>query len=147
MIYKRGRIYWYKFVWNNETVRESTRQGNDKVARQMEVAHRTSLAKGEVGIREKKTVPILKDSCDQRFEPWARSSFEKSALNNWLWYRAGSRALLGYKQLANAKLDAIGNELAAEFASHRQLEGMQVSTANSSLLCYAGCFASQKSGQ
>jgi len=35
-------------------VRESSKQGNDKVARQMEAAHRTSLAKGEVGIREKK---------------------------------------------------------------------------------------------
>ena len=49
-IYKRGRIYWYKFMWNGETVRESTKQGNDRVARQMEAAHRTSLAKGEVGI-------------------------------------------------------------------------------------------------
>ena len=37
-------------------MRESTKQGNDKVARQMEAAHRTSLAKGEVGIREKKPV-------------------------------------------------------------------------------------------
>ncbi len=35
MIYKRGRIYWYKFVWQREAVRESTKQGNDKVARQM----------------------------------------------------------------------------------------------------------------
>ena len=42
MIYKRGRIYWYKFVWKGETVRESTKQGNDKVARNMEAAHRTS---------------------------------------------------------------------------------------------------------
>lgn len=39
----------YEFVWQGETVRESTKQGNDKVARQMEAAHRTSLAKGEVG--------------------------------------------------------------------------------------------------
>ena len=45
MIYKRGgRIWWYKFVWQGETIRESTKQGNDKVARQMEAAHRTSLA-------------------------------------------------------------------------------------------------------
>lgn len=43
-------VYWYKFMWNGKLVRESTKQGNDKVARQMEAAHRTSLAKGEVGI-------------------------------------------------------------------------------------------------
>jgi len=34
-------VYWYKFMWNGTLVRESTRQGNDKVARQMEAAHRT----------------------------------------------------------------------------------------------------------
>jgi len=60
-IYKRGRIYWYKFRWNGELIRESTKQGNDRVARQMEAAHRTSLAKGEVGIREKKPIPALAD--------------------------------------------------------------------------------------
>lgn len=49
-IYKRGEVYWYKFMWQGRMVRESTKQGNDKVARQMEAAHRTSLAKGEVGI-------------------------------------------------------------------------------------------------
>jgi hypothetical protein len=50
-IYKRGEVYWYKFMWQGKMVHESTKQGNDKVARQMEAAHRTSLAKGEVGIR------------------------------------------------------------------------------------------------
>ena len=38
MIYKRGKIYWYKFMWNGELIRESTKQGNDKVARSMESA-------------------------------------------------------------------------------------------------------------
>ena len=51
-IYKRGRIYWYKFMWNGEMVRNSTRQPNQNTARQMEAAHRASLAKGEVGIGE-----------------------------------------------------------------------------------------------
>jgi integrase len=132
-IYKRGFIYWYKFTFNGEAIRESTRQKNQVVARNMESAHRTSLAQGEVGIRDKKAAPTFKDFCDQRFEPWAKSSFEKNALNNWLWYRAGIRSLLSYKPLANAKLDAIGNELAAAFASHRMAEGLEVSTANSAL--------------
>ena len=45
-IYKRGKVYWYKFTWNGKAIRESTKQGNDKVARQMEAAHRTSLGQG-----------------------------------------------------------------------------------------------------
>ena len=43
--FKRGDIYWYKFMFEGELIRESTKQGNDKVARQMESAHRTRLAK------------------------------------------------------------------------------------------------------
>jgi integrase len=69
-IYKRGEVYWYRFMWKGELVRESTRQGSGKVARQMEAAHRTSLAKGEVGIREKKRVPALSEFLKKDFLPY-----------------------------------------------------------------------------
>lgn len=133
MIYKRGKTYWYKFMWQGHLVRESTKQRNDKVARQMESAHRTSLAKGEVGIREPKTVPTLKEFCTGRIEPWAKSTFESTCPKNWTWYRTGIRALTAYKPLADARLDQITSELASDFASHRLREGMQISTANNSL--------------
>ncbi|HZU45287.1 MAG TPA: phage integrase SAM-like domain-containing protein [Terriglobales bacterium] len=126
-------IYWYKFMWNGKPVRESTKQRNDKVARQMESAHRTALAKGELGIRDPKTVPTLAEFCTGRVEPWAKATFEKSCRKNWLWYRTGIRALSKYKPLAGAALDKITGELASEFAAHRLREGMEVSTANNSL--------------
>jgi len=44
-IFKRGSIYWYKFMWHGELIRESTKQGNDRKARQIEAAHKTRLAK------------------------------------------------------------------------------------------------------
>ncbi len=72
-IYKRGDVYWYKFMWQGKLVRESTKQGNDKVARQMEAAHRTSLAKGEVGIREKKPAPALTDFLKNDFVPFVKT--------------------------------------------------------------------------
>jgi integrase len=133
MIYKRGRVYWYKFMWQGKLVRESSKQGNDKVARQMESAHRTSLAKGEVGIREKKAVPTLAEFCFLRVEPWAKARFETVCYKNWTWYRTGIRALVAYKPMAEARLDGITGELASEFAAHRLGKGMQVSTANNSL--------------
>ena len=126
-------VYWYKFMWHGKLIRESTKQGNDKVARQMESAHRTSLAKGEVGIREPKAIPTLKDFCAARVEPWAKSTFEATCRKNWLWYRTGIRALTGYRPLADARLDGITGELASDFAAHRLREGMQISTANNSL--------------
>jgi len=133
MIYKRGDVYWYKFQWNSKLVRESTRQGNDKVARQMEAAHRTSLAKGEVGIRERKPVPMLCEFCEKRFEPWIKST---TASKTWLdFYRVGLRAIKGYRHLSSLKLDEITSENAAEFGAHRRAQkgGLQVSTVNSSL--------------
>src|SRR5215469_13799010 len=106
-------------MWQGKLIRESTKQGNDKVARQMESAHRTALAKGEVGIREPKPVPTLKEFCSKRVEPWARSRFEHTCRKNWTWYRTGIRALTAYKPLADARLDEINSELASNFASHR----------------------------
>jgi hypothetical protein len=99
----------------------------------MESAHRTSLAKGEVGIRERNIIPTLTEFCTSRIEPWAKATFEKSCPKNWLWYRTGIRALTTCKPLAGALLDKITGELACEFAAQRLREGMKVSTANNSL--------------
>ena len=153
MIYKRGKceldsdgrcekcgkrgtcgVYWYKFMWMGKLIRESTKQGSDKIARQMESAHRTSLAKGEVGLRDKKPVPTVTEFIDNRFEPWAKATFEKSSPKTWFdWYRVGLRAIKGYKPLADSKLDEITSEVLADFAAHRQTAKLQVSTVNSSL--------------
>jgi hypothetical protein len=53
-VYKRGNVWWYKFSFNGEAIRESTKQTNKRVAEQIEAAHKTRLAKGEVGIEEPK---------------------------------------------------------------------------------------------
>jgi integrase len=132
-IYKRGGIYWYKFMWQSKLIRESTKQGNDKVARQMEAAHRTSLAKGEVGIREKKPVPTLAAFLKDRILPWAEAAFAASVPKTAKWYRNECRVLVAYKPLADAPLDAITGELASEFAAYRLHQGKQIATVNSSL--------------
>jgi integrase len=133
MIYKRSNIYWYKFMWQGRLIRESTKQGNDKVARKMESAHRTSLAMGLVGIREKKAVPSLRTFCDDRFEPWAKTTFEESAWKNWEWYRVGVRALLSCRKIADLPLNEITGESTSEFASYRLSQQLQIATVNSSL--------------
>jgi len=131
MIYKRGNVYWYKFMWQGRLVRESTKQGNDKVARQMEAAHRTSLAKGEVGIRDKKQAPTLAEFADKRFAPWAKSA---TCSKTWLdYYRPGLRVISNYKPLASLRLNEITSEHASDFAARRQSQGLQVSSVNSSL--------------
>ena len=72
-IYKRGKVYWYKFMWNGEMIRESTKQGNDRKARNIESAHRAALANGLVGIREKKVAPALADFLKNDFVPFVQT--------------------------------------------------------------------------
>src|SRR5712671_6114344 len=75
-VYKqaKSKYWWYKFTWNGAPIRESTKQTNKRVAEQIEAAHRTALAKGEVGIRDQKPVPTLADFADQEFMPYVRST-------------------------------------------------------------------------
>jgi integrase len=59
-IFKRGSVYWYHFLWDGRHIQRSTKQGNPRIARQIEAAYRTALAKGEVGITERKKIPAFK---------------------------------------------------------------------------------------
>jgi integrase len=115
MIYKRGNIYWYKFMWNGELVRESTKQGNDKVGRQMEAAHRTSLAKGEVGIREKKPVATVSEFLKRDFIPYVESKHATKP-GTLEYYRDGANMVLkcGW---AGENLDQINDQHAQQFAA------------------------------
>ena len=86
-VYKRGKIWWYKFNWNGEPIRESTKQTNKRIAEQMEAAHKTSLAKGEVGIRDRKPVPTVAGSLPRMiscrtFGRASRTSLDSGLLRN-----------------------------------------------------------------
>lgn len=132
MIYKRGEMYWYKFMWQGKPIRESTKQGNDKVARQMEAAHRTSLAKGEVGIREKTIAPTFAEFAESRFLPWAVTIFA-SKPKTWMWYRNGVRRLLAYQPISQSRLNDLNGERIASYIGHRQTAGLEVSSINREL--------------
>jgi hypothetical protein len=51
----------YKFKWNGDQIRESTKQSNKRVAERIEAAHKTALARGEAGIKERKPLPTAKE--------------------------------------------------------------------------------------
>lgn len=100
----------------------------------MEAAYRTALAKGEVGITERKPVPTLADYIENRFTPWARANFEQASPKTWTgWYRTQLANISAYAPLVNRKLDSITSEHAADYAAHLQTKGWQPSSVNSSL--------------
>src|SRR6202162_2727157 len=116
-VYKqpKSKNWWYKFNWNGEAIRESTKQTNKRVAEQMEAAHRTSLAKGEVGIREKKPVATLSEFLKKDFIPYVESKHAAKP-GTLEYYRDGAKMVLKC-EWASEKLDQISNQHAQLFAA------------------------------
>ncbi len=128
----KSKYYWYKFTWNGDPIRESTKQTNKRVAEQMEAAHRTSLAKGEVGIRERKPVPILKHFAENDFLPYVRSTFAPK-IKTRQYYEYGVKSLLADSKLAGERLDSITSERVASYIAKRQEAKLQVASINREL--------------
>jgi integrase len=98
----------------------------------MEAAHRTSLAKGEVGIREKRVAPTLAEVARKQFLPWVETS-SAATPKTWLYYRNGVRRLLEFAGIAGAKLDEVGGAQIAAYVAARQSANLQVSSINREL--------------
>ena len=116
-IFKRGKVYWYHFYFNGQHIQRSTKQGNPRVARQMEAAHRTALAKGEVGIVERHPAPTLKnfaqrfvDAIQVRCAPKPRTI---------AFYVQKIGRLLEFEPLATASLDAIDEARIEQYVQQR----------------------------
>jgi integrase len=117
-IFKRGNLYWYHFLFNGEHIQHSTRQGNPRVARQIEAAHRTTLAKGEVGIEERKAAPLFSDLA-KRFIAHVEARHENKP-KTVQFYAAKLTRLLEFRPIANAKIDRIDEGVIERFVIARR---------------------------
>ena len=100
-------------MWNGELIRETTRQKNDGVARNMESAHRTALAKGEVGIREKKKAPTLAEFLERDFLPYVETKHANNP-GTVAYYKDGAK-MLDSSDLASLRLDEVNDQHAQRF--------------------------------
>ncbi len=139
-VYKRGNLWWYRFTWKGKPIRESTKQSNKRVAEQMEAAHRTSLAKGEVGIRDRVPAATIRQFAVRDFLPYCRSTFA-SKTKTLAYYENGTARLLEYSTVADQSLDTITTEHIAGYARRRQDAGMKVATVNRELQVLRRMFA------
>ena len=131
-VYKRGGTWWYKFNWNGTPIRESTKQGNKRVAETIEAARKTELAKGEVGIKDRAPVPTLRDFVESEFKNYVETRFvEKKA--TLAYYRVNIRYLTEHAPLASAQLDVISADLVSAFIEKRRAAGYEVSSTNRTL--------------
>jgi hypothetical protein len=139
-VYKRDRVWWYRFVWNGESIRETTKQTNKRTAEQIEAAHKTSLAKGEVGIRDRIPAATVRQFAKADFLPFCRSTFAAKT-KTLSYYENGAARLLEYAAIADESLDTITGEKIAGYARQRQDAGMKVATVNRELQVLRRMFA------
>jgi integrase len=115
---RKSRIWWYSFVFNGERYQESTKVKNKRVAEQIEAARKTELAKGEVGIKDRPPAPTLKE-----FEARFTAEIETACAEHpetVSFYKEKYRRLLEYAPLANARLDAIDEEMIDAYKQTRR---------------------------
>jgi integrase len=106
-IYKRGKTYWYEFIFNGIRVREPAKTRNLRVAEQIEAARKTQLAKREVGLDvETVPVPTFRNAAEV-FLNWSHTEHaSKSATTRR--YETASKPLLKY--FGDRPLDKISSD-------------------------------------
>ncbi len=129
---KGSKNWWYQFIWKGKRIRESTKQTVKRVAEQMEAAHKANLAKGEVGIREKKAIPKVADFASNDFLNFVDSRFLNKP-KTLEYYRNGLKSLLSFGAIASAPLDSLTAAHVAGFIGKRRKAGLQVSSINREL--------------
>jgi len=142
-IFKRGKIYWFHFIFEGEHIQKSTHQTNARVARQIESAERTRLAKREVGIEEPKRAPLFAKAMKD-FLVWSEQE-HKTHPRTHQRYQTSSKALLFH--FKDKKIDKITPEDVERFKSLRAIEknkrtgkALRPATINRELACLKALF-------
>jgi integrase len=117
-IFKRGSVYWFHFLYDGQHVQRSTKQGNPRVARQIEAAFRTALAKGDVGITERKKVPGFKAAM-RAFLAWSEQQHKRHPAT-YRRYQVSSAALLSH--FGDQPIDRITPDDVERFKAARAME-------------------------
>jgi integrase len=113
-------VWWFHFRFRGQRIQESTKQRNKRVADQMEAARKTQLAKGEVGLQDRKPVPTLKDFAPRFAAAIETACAEKPATVSF--YKAKLAVLV--RHLGSRRLDRIEE---GEIEQYTQMRARQKS--------------------
>jgi integrase len=112
-LYKRAGVYWFEFFYGRRRYRQSTKVKNQRTAGDIERAFRTALAKGDVGITERKAIPTFRVAMSD-FLAWSAQAHGASSHRRYL---TSSVALL--RQFRDMSLDKITPEEVERFKTSR----------------------------
>src|ERR1700680_3925612 len=121
-VYKRGGVYWFSFVFDGRRVQSSTRVGNKNVARDIEKAAWTQLARGEVGlpVEGEKKIPTTAEIFDG-LEKHYRSEGKASPQN---------RSTLAVARRAFGKKNTLTKNDVEKYVATQLEKGIRPSTIN-----------------
>ncbi len=146
MIYKRGKVCWYKFKWSvkggdgtreNFTVRKSARVRSARKAREVEEEHRRALRLGLVHPLDPWPKPPTPEA--PRLRGFAERFLEHAALHTKpgtaRFYRECLDRILKFSPLADAVMSGVTSELISKYGNWRcsQKVGKAIPTVNAEL--------------
>jgi integrase len=142
-IFKRGSVYWFECVFAGQRHQRSTRVKNQRDAKAIAATFYSSLAKGEVGITERKpSLPFARAMA--RFLDWSleeHRAHPKTAER----YRYSSAALLRYfreiplNRISAESVESFKLNRAGETGSHTERR-LRPATVNRELACLKAVF-------
>jgi integrase len=124
MIIRRpdSKYYWFRFMYKGKLYQEPTGVKNKEDAKDIEGAFRTALAKGDMGIVERKTVPGFKTAM-QAFLDWSKHEHAAHP-ETYRRYRVSSVALL--RHFVDVSLDKITADEVERFKAERRSQFVTV---------------------
>jgi integrase len=128
-VYRRGSAYWFDFVHKGQRVQRSTRQGNRRVAEQIEATERSRLALADVGIVEREPAPLLSDYAKHFLVEVGKDRNPRTVRR----YRVSLVSL--EKWFGSKRLSEITGETIGQYKTRRLELGRKGSTINRDLAC------------
>lgn len=151
-VFKRGEFYWYEFWFQGRRYRRSSGVRNQRAAGDIERAFRTALAKGEVGITERKPVPGFREAMSD-FLKWSEEEHAAHPRTH-ARYRVSSVALLRHfsdttlEKITPEEVERFKTARAGEFKTARSKKGrvqtkrrIRPATVNRELACLKALFS------
>jgi integrase len=142
-LYKRGSIYWFELIYEGQRIQKSTRVKNRRDADDIAAAFRTALAKGDVGITERKTAPTFSVAM-KAFLDWSKTE-HKAHPRTATRYKTSSAALKRF--FRETPLDRISADDVERFKTSRASEKgsrtgrkLRPATVNRELACLKALF-------
>lgn len=122
-LFKRGNVWWFKFVYNGKLYRKTTAQNNKRVAQSLEDEYKVALRRAEIGLAERTAPPF--DKAMSEYLEWKERMLKRKTF---LLARTCSVRLKAH--FGNRKLNTISVNDVLEYQRVRSEEKRQNTSRN-----------------